>query len=211
MGRFINGDAFTSTGQGLLGNNMFVYCANNPVRHVDSEGYFFFTALGAATGFVSSAITAMVTRQDKETWFETACHGAIGGAIAGAGVDAALLILGSAGTAAPAVAMAVTAAYTLGGLGNIYSTYATSNGKATGDELLGSFIIGGTFNTLSLATGLGATSNTVEGLFIRGMADLEENTAVGVGIGVSTSIATSIGTTDSPFAVKRDFKRRAVL
>ena len=38
VGRFINADAFASTGQGLLGNNMFAYCLNNPARYVDSCG-----------------------------------------------------------------------------------------------------------------------------------------------------------------------------
>ena len=31
VGRFINADALVSTGQGILGNNMFAYCGNNPV------------------------------------------------------------------------------------------------------------------------------------------------------------------------------------
>jgi len=39
-GRFINADAFAATGQGLLGNNMFVYCLNNPVVNIDSSGLF---------------------------------------------------------------------------------------------------------------------------------------------------------------------------
>ena len=39
MGRFINADAFSTTGQGLLGNNMFAYCLNNPVNLVDPYGY----------------------------------------------------------------------------------------------------------------------------------------------------------------------------
>ena len=38
MGRFINADALASTGQGLLGNNMFAYCRNNPVRRIDIAG-----------------------------------------------------------------------------------------------------------------------------------------------------------------------------
>ena len=38
LGRFLNADAFASTGQGLLGNNMFVYCLNNPVRLGDFTG-----------------------------------------------------------------------------------------------------------------------------------------------------------------------------
>jgi RHS repeat-associated protein len=37
-GRFLNADAFAATGQGLLGNNMFVYCRNNPVCRVDITG-----------------------------------------------------------------------------------------------------------------------------------------------------------------------------
>ena len=38
MGRFINADALVTTGQGLLGNNMFVYCLNNPVSNLDPSG-----------------------------------------------------------------------------------------------------------------------------------------------------------------------------
>ena len=36
--RFLNADAFVSTGQGELGNNMFAYCLNNPVLHSDPYG-----------------------------------------------------------------------------------------------------------------------------------------------------------------------------
>ena len=39
LGRFINADAFVSTGQGLLGNNMFAYCNNRPVISADYGGY----------------------------------------------------------------------------------------------------------------------------------------------------------------------------
>ena len=37
-GRFINADVYASTGQGVLGHNMFAYCNNNPVNHFDSDG-----------------------------------------------------------------------------------------------------------------------------------------------------------------------------
>jgi RHS repeat-associated protein len=36
--RFINADSYASTGQGLLGYNMFAYCGNNPVICVDPDG-----------------------------------------------------------------------------------------------------------------------------------------------------------------------------
>ena len=38
IGRFINADVFSATGQGFVGNNMFAYCGNNPVMNIDSEG-----------------------------------------------------------------------------------------------------------------------------------------------------------------------------
>ena len=38
VGRFLNADGLISTGQGLLGNNMFAYCGNNPVNYVDPTG-----------------------------------------------------------------------------------------------------------------------------------------------------------------------------
>lgn len=37
-GRFLNADALASTGQGLIGNNMFAYCGNNPLCYTDSTG-----------------------------------------------------------------------------------------------------------------------------------------------------------------------------
>ena len=40
IGRFINADGYVSTGQGLLGTNMFAYCENNPVNRADPTGMF---------------------------------------------------------------------------------------------------------------------------------------------------------------------------
>ena len=39
MGRFINADIYVSTGQGIIGNNMYAYCNNNPVMYVDINGF----------------------------------------------------------------------------------------------------------------------------------------------------------------------------
>ena len=36
--RFINADSFASTGQGILGHNMFAYCGNNPIVRADMQG-----------------------------------------------------------------------------------------------------------------------------------------------------------------------------
>ena len=45
IGRFISADGYVSTGQGLIGNNMFAYCENNPVNRKDPAGQFWITAL----------------------------------------------------------------------------------------------------------------------------------------------------------------------
>ena len=38
LGRFINADAFASTGKNPLDSNMFAYCGNNPVSRNDDGG-----------------------------------------------------------------------------------------------------------------------------------------------------------------------------
>ena len=38
IGRFINTDSLVSTGQGIISNNMFAYCLNNPVLYLDKSG-----------------------------------------------------------------------------------------------------------------------------------------------------------------------------
>ena len=37
-GRFISPDKYTTTGQGVIGNNMFAYCNNNPIQYKDDNG-----------------------------------------------------------------------------------------------------------------------------------------------------------------------------
>lgn len=38
IGRFISPDCYISTGQGMLGYNMYVYCNNNPINYIDVSG-----------------------------------------------------------------------------------------------------------------------------------------------------------------------------
>ena len=175
---------------------MFAYCGNNPVANVDSSGCTFFTALGALTGFVAGAFTATIQNMfsdDKTDILAAGVQGAIGGAISGAGVDAALLLVGSFGTALPVVALAGGIAYTAGGIGNAYTTYAASNGTASDDELNMSFHIGGAFNLLSLSTSWSCAASSVDELMYLGNTGFDANLAVGTAIAVSTGIATGIG------------------
>ena len=64
--RFINADGYVSTGQGLTGYNMFAYCSNNPIMHIDPSGESW-VALGIVGAVVNVAITffaAKITQQD---------------------------------------------------------------------------------------------------------------------------------------------------
>ena len=59
IGRFINGDAFVSTGQGLLGYNMFAFCLNNPVMLSDHTGYW------GCSSLLTICATQMTPTQQK--------------------------------------------------------------------------------------------------------------------------------------------------
>ena len=56
VGRWINADGFVSTGQDIIGHNMFAYCGNNPVNRKDPTGQFWITALIVATVAVACTI-----------------------------------------------------------------------------------------------------------------------------------------------------------
>ena len=82
-GRFLNADILVSTGQGLLGNNMFAYCLNNPANYSDPSGEFgLITALivaGAVVGGLLGAFNAATTGGNViEGTIEGTVTGAIG-------------------------------------------------------------------------------------------------------------------------------------
>jgi RHS repeat-associated protein len=61
ISRFINADAFVSTGQGILGNNMFAYCGNNPVMYIDAAGNEPISILiGTVVAYAASALVLML-------------------------------------------------------------------------------------------------------------------------------------------------------
>ena len=60
IGRFLNADAFASTGQGLLGNNMFAYCLNNPVNMVDYSGHYAIEAIWAIILVIVAAVAIVI-------------------------------------------------------------------------------------------------------------------------------------------------------
>ena len=64
LGRFINADSYASTGQGIIGHNMFAYCLNNPIGNFDPQGTITITVttliliISAIVGAGSAGYTA---------------------------------------------------------------------------------------------------------------------------------------------------------
>ena len=67
VGRFINADDYVSTGQGILGNNMFAYCGNNPTARKDPDGDAFETALDVVS-LAFSVAEVMANPADPWAW-----------------------------------------------------------------------------------------------------------------------------------------------
>lgn len=61
--RFLNADAYISTGQGPLGYNMFAYCGNDPINRYDPEGNAFLTATicGVAVWKIGVLLIGIIT------------------------------------------------------------------------------------------------------------------------------------------------------
>ena len=93
-GRFINADSFVSTGQGMLGNNMFAYCTNNPVNNADHSGCYGICVLsdpmnayrsfltpgmfggggGGSVAGVSSSYYAQQNVRAYDSWWRNSCY-----------------------------------------------------------------------------------------------------------------------------------------
>ena len=67
--RFINADSYASTGQGLIGYNMFAYCNNDPVDCMDEKG---FAARNMFTTMVNDGGGSRRTAQVKQVKVEIA-------------------------------------------------------------------------------------------------------------------------------------------
>ena len=66
--RFINADAFASTGQGVLGANMFAYCLNNPINLSDPSGTSAAALITVALLAIAAALSGCA-RQSAENGF----------------------------------------------------------------------------------------------------------------------------------------------
>ena len=101
VSRFINADRYASTGDGIVGYNMFAYCDNNPINRLDETGEIWnFVAgalLGTASVYIGDVINNVIT--GKSGWdilkptssVGTYLGAAVSGMIPGAGLGSALL------------------------------------------------------------------------------------------------------------------------
>ena len=128
VGRFINADIYVSTGQGVLGNNMYLYCGNNPIVRADDEGDFWNIVVGAVVGAIVGGISAALNGDNVWAGIGIgAATGAISGATLGIGLAAA-----TAGTTAATVGGMVIASVG-GGIASAAGEYTRQkvNGEKT--------------------------------------------------------------------------------
>ena len=98
----MNTDIYPSTGQGLIGNNMYAYCGNNPVIRADAEGDIWYiiiakAAIGVLTQYAADVVVNVINGetgldifQARSTTGEYIAAG-ITAVIPGSGVGAALV------------------------------------------------------------------------------------------------------------------------
>ena len=95
--RYVIGDVYYSTSQGILCSNRFCYCANTPAICSDGDGTWFMlltAAIGAVVGAVVGGVVAATKGED--VLVGTLKGAAIGGAIGlGAGAVAGIALAGS--------------------------------------------------------------------------------------------------------------------
>ena len=146
VGRFINSDEVTSTGQGILGTNMFAYCGNSPLTKADCSGQFWHIAVGAVIGAIVNVASSYIMNKlagndySLENAAQDAIVGALSGGLAASGVSQLGQQIGNGIISAASTA---------------YSSYKES-GKINRGKTGASFFLGfgiGRYGGIGLATG----------------------------------------------------------
>ena len=165
IGRFINADGYASTGQGLIGHNMFTYCLNKPIKCKDANGDIAVEAVvvAALIGGVGGMATAAITGESLLVGFTV-----------GAGTGAVSMFTGILGSAVVALVGDVVAQRMVNpsckiewssALGAACGGYVSGCLGALGDAItdvaccgeLGDAIVGADINVLDWIFGTGIT------------------------------------------------------
>jgi RHS repeat-associated protein len=116
-GRFISADSQFDENAGLVGNNLFAYCANNPVCYKDNTGMGIVLACVIAFGIIGAAIGGYIAgSQSKSQLGYVNGWWVVGGALAGGGAGCLL------GWGVGAAASAIGASLTVGSGGTLGAT-----------------------------------------------------------------------------------------
>ena len=131
-----------TTGQGVLGGNMWAYCGNNPIIRYDVQGEFWNIIIGAAVGAVINGAVSAISQGIENGW-DNINWGSVGVAAATGAISGGLAATGI-GVAGQTIANGVIGAVS-GGI----DTYVSSGGKATLSEYATNIAIGGVLGAVS--------------------------------------------------------------
>ena len=138
--RFISADVYVSTGQGIVGNNMFAYCLNNPVNRFDDNGNWSMPNwLKVTVGVVAIAGLAVAT----------VCTGGAAAVVCGAALSGAI-VGGASGAVMGAIGGGIS-----GGL------QGTLDGACSG--FMSGTLIGGATGAASAGLNIATGATTVVG------------------------------------------------
>ena len=171
--RFINADAYASTGQGFIGYNAFAYCLNNPVALIDYNGSLATEAIaggiiGAITGGIWGGITAAASGGNvAKGVFSGIASGAVSGALSSVSKPIAMFVGAASSLGAylvtsnnRTVSGAIVAA-TLGAANAAVSSTIQFSDVGIAGTAVSSYVIGGATSVLSMIGTTIADSNRI--------------------------------------------------
>ena len=135
-GRFINADNYSSTGQGIIGHNMYAYCGNNPVSRKDDGGEFWNIVIGAVVGGVVSGLVSIATQAIENKSFDNINWGSVGVAATSGAISGAF-----AATGIPVSGQTIINA-AIGTASSIADTYVVKGSSATAADYISSAATG---------------------------------------------------------------------
>ena len=150
-GRFLNADDQFGSNIKIVEHNLFVYCANNPVKYMDRNGksLLLSIAIGFGVGaFISGVVKAYSNYKNGKNWYDGLAISMLAGGVGGAISCIAI----------PGVSSWVCAAV-FGGAGNVATNVILGEIKTLGDLT----------SAITIGAGAGLLGNAAAKLLIKGV------------------------------------------